>query len=57
MKCMEEVLIIVFVLDVPAGLFTSHVFIDLITHSTQRYSGIRYDVTLNGELKHRITLT
>ena len=54
---MQEVLIIVFVLDVPAGLFTSDVFIDLITHSTQRYSGIRYDVTLNGELKHRITLT
>ena len=52
---MQEVLIIVFVLDVPAGLFTSHVFIDLITHSTQRYSGIRSDVTLHGELRHKIS--
>ena len=52
---MQEVLIIVFVLDVPAGLFTSDVFIDLITHSTQRYSGIRYNVPLHGELKCKIT--
>ena len=51
----ELVLIIIFILDVSAGLFTSHVFIDLITHSTQRYSGIRCNVPLHGELKHKIT--